>query len=69
MRMPTLHDICSAQCPSLLHVPADVRDDWSAIFTEAVEAFLAALSCATLTFVFLFSKALLASVRNGGKPE
>ena len=66
-RMPSLHDICCAQWPTLLHVPADVRDEWSAVFTTALEAFLAAPSGTTLTSLFLCSKALLASVRHGGK--
>ena len=65
--MPTLHDICSAQWSTLLHVPADVRDEWSAIFTKALEDFIAAPSISTLTFLFLCCKALLASVRHGGK--
>ena len=64
--MPTLHDICSAHWSTLLHVPKDVRDEWSSIFTKALECFLAAPSILTLTFLFLCCKALLASVRHGG---
>ena len=66
-RLPTLHDICAAQWPTLLYVPADVRDDWSAIFTEAIQAFVSAPLVETLTSLFLCCKALLASVRHGGK--
>ena len=30
--LPTLHEICAAQWPTLVYVPADVRDNWSAFF-------------------------------------
>ena len=65
--MPTLHEICAAQWPTLVYVPADVRDDWSAVFTETVRAFVGEPTSETLTRLFLCSKALLASVRHGGK--
>ena len=65
-QLPRLH-ICSAQWPTLLQVPADVRDDWSDIFTETVTLFVASPSTPTLTRLFFCSKKLLSSVRNEGK--
>ena len=66
-RIPSLHDICGAHWPTLANVPPDIRDDWSSIFVDTVHMVLHWHSEETLAILFLTSKALLASVRHGGK--
>ena len=56
LRHPTLHEICSAQWPALLFVPADIRDEWCCIFAETLHSFLASPSVDTLTNHFLLAE-------------
>ena len=51
----------------MLHIPPDIRDEWSDIFWDCLSAFLAKPSVPTFADVFLCSKCLLAIVRHGGK--
>ena len=66
-RRPTLDEICAAPWTTMLHIPPDIRDEWSDIFWDCLSAFLAKPSVPTFADVFLCSKCLLAIVRHGGK--
>ena len=49
------------------HVPGELRDEWSVIFQGALQQLLSTPTEDSLTYLFLTTKALLGTMKHGGK--